>query len=132
MDITEAPTPHALPSLWRERAATLEQYAADSAAMTCRTLAEELEMALHALDGVVVTPTEAAQLGGYSVDHINRMIRTGKIENVGRKGAPRLRRADVPIRAGYKPPGAAVLHFAPGGRTIADVRADLARSVVDP
>lgn len=52
----------------------------------------------------VVTPTEAARAGGYSADHIARLIRRGAIENVGRPGAPRLRRRDVPQKPGRRLP----------------------------
>jgi hypothetical protein len=48
----------------------------------------------------LVTLGEASRLGGYSVDHLQRLVRQGTIENVGRKHAPRLRRQDVPTKPG--------------------------------
>lgn len=50
-----------------------------------------------------VTLQEASELGGYSVDHLQRLVASGVIPNAGRKGAPRMRRADVPVRAGHRP-----------------------------
>jgi hypothetical protein len=49
-------------------------------------------------------------------------VRNGKIPNAGRRGAPRIRRADLPRLAGR------LLDAAPHG-TVAQVRADLARGV---
>lgn len=40
----------------------------------------------------------AAAISGYSADHLSRLIRAGSLPNVGKKGAPRIRRADLPIR----------------------------------
>lgn len=47
-----------------------------------------------------VTLKEASLLGGYSVDHLQRLLAAKSIENVGRKNAPRLRRSDVPTKPG--------------------------------
>jgi hypothetical protein len=45
-----------------------------------------------------VSLTEAARQTGYSADHLGRLVRKGKIRNVGRKGSPRLLIKDVPQR----------------------------------
>ncbi len=45
-----------------------------------------------------LTLTAAANLSGYTTDHLSRMIREGTIHNAGRKGSPRIRRSDLPIR----------------------------------
>jgi hypothetical protein len=47
-----------------------------------------------------ITLKEASLLGGYSVDHLQRLVRQGTITNVGRKHAPRIRRQDVPTKPG--------------------------------
>ena len=39
---------------------------------------------------------EAARLSGYTADHIGRVVREGKLPNVGRKNAPRVRARDLP------------------------------------
>lgn len=49
----------------------------------------------------VVTLREASAMGGYDYDSLQRMVSAGSIENVGRKGAPRIRRADVPVKPGH-------------------------------
>jgi hypothetical protein len=49
-----------------------------------------------------MTLTEAAVCTGYSADHIGRLVRQGKIRNLGRKGAPRVRVRDLPRRVGYQ------------------------------
>lgn len=42
--------------------------------------------------------TTASNLSGYSTDHLSRLIREGTVPNAGRKGSPRIRRADLPMR----------------------------------
>ena len=48
-----------------------------------------------------LTLREASLLGGYSVDHLQRLVSQGTLRNVGRKGAPRIRRDDVPTKPGH-------------------------------
>lgn len=48
-----------------------------------------------------ITLREAHRIGGYSVDHLQRLVASGRLENVGRKNRPRLRRTDVPIKPGH-------------------------------
>jgi hypothetical protein len=66
-----------------------------------------LEEIMADLDAIAVATTDAISLreahliGGYSVDHLQRLVRSGKLANVGRKNRPRLRRADVPIKPGF-------------------------------
>jgi len=45
-----------------------------------------------------LTYTKAAQQSGYSADHIGRLVREGKLRNVGRKGAPRVLSSELPRR----------------------------------
>ena len=44
--------------------------------------------------------TQAARECGYSPDALGRMVRSGRIPNLGRPGAPRVRRTDLPRKAG--------------------------------
>jgi len=60
---------------------------------------------LHDLDRVEevrcqvnLTLREAAAECGYSVEHLARLIRQGRLPNAGRRHAPRLRRSDLPTR----------------------------------
>lgn len=84
---------------WRSRAAELERYAAP-AAEAFRTAACELEAALREADDAELTLADAAQESGYSTRRIAQLVADGSIENRGRKGAPRIRRADLPRRTG--------------------------------
>lgn len=45
-----------------------------------------------------LTIAEASKISGYSVDHLSKLIRAGTIPNAGRKGAPRIRQKDLPLR----------------------------------
>src|SRR5438105_3726662 len=89
----------ALPTHWRARATELERYA-PAAAQAFNDAADQLESVLHSNAGSV-TIKEAAALGGFSVDHIQRLVSSGRIDNVGRKGRPRVRRDDVPTKPGH-------------------------------
>jgi hypothetical protein len=50
-----------------------------------------------------LTLRQAAAASGYSADHLARLIRTGRLLNLGVKHAPRLRRADLPHKPGRLP-----------------------------
>ena len=89
----------ALSSQWRSRASDLERYS-PSAAQAFREAADELEKTLQGAEETV-SLKEAAMLGGYSTDSLQRMVAAGRIQNFGRKGKPRVRRADVPVKPGH-------------------------------
>lgn len=89
----------ALLSHWRSRANDLERYA-PAAAQAFRDAADELAEALNGAKDTV-SLKEAAMLGGYSIDALQRMVACGRIQNLGRKGKPRIRRADVPVKPGH-------------------------------
>jgi hypothetical protein len=46
----------------------------------------------------ILTLKQAATRSGYTVDHLARMIRQGRIPNAGRHHAPRVRLGDLPVR----------------------------------
>jgi len=46
----------------------------------------------------VLTLREAAVLSGYSVDHLGRLVRDGRLSNAGRLHSPRIRAGDLPRR----------------------------------
>ena len=75
-----------------ERLGTLVPFAS----ICAEVLSELRELAIDE----TITLKEASLLGGYSVDHLQRLVRQGTIENVGRKHAPRVRRQDVPTKPG--------------------------------
>lgn len=85
---------------WRDRAGELAPYA-PAAAEAFHKAAEELASAIgDASDSVSLK--EAHEIGGYSVDHLQRLVASGQLENVGKRGRPRIRRSDVPIKPGHQ------------------------------
>lgn len=89
----------ALLGQWRTRAKELEPYA-PAVAEAFRRAAAELEQAQHGGDEGV-TLREASEAGGYHIDHLQRLVSAGAIANVGRKGRPRIRRCDIPVKPGH-------------------------------
>lgn len=91
--------PVALVDQWRNTALSLSAYGADSHAAALNRCAKELEEALTEADDATVNLTQAAELSGYSADHLGKLVREGKIPNAGRENAPRIRVGDVPKKA---------------------------------
>src|SRR5262245_1980720 len=81
---------------WRDTAATLAAHGAEQGAATCRLHAAELEAALRATDDELLDLAAASGESGYSADRLRHMIAEGAIPNAGKRGAPRVRRADLP------------------------------------
>jgi hypothetical protein len=46
-----------------------------------------------------LTPAEAAKLCRLTADYVCMLSRQDKLRNVGRPNAPRVRRADLPVKA---------------------------------
>ena len=71
-------------------------------------VADEILTDLHAMMGASalepLTLREAAMLSGYTVDHLQRLVAAGQLENIGRKGRPRIRRGDLPVKPGHRLP----------------------------
>lgn len=84
---------------WRLLAETLRLNGADQAARATEARADELEAALRVEGDATMTLAQAAVASGYSADHLGREVREGRLRNVGRKGAPRIRRKDLPRKA---------------------------------
>ncbi len=89
-------------------------------------LADELESALHATDGALLTLTEAAVETGYSADHLGWLVRNGRIPNHGRPNAPRVRRIDLPRKSKLLPSDLTA------GRPLTISKAQIARALIDP
>lgn len=89
---------HSLAGRWRDDAAVLRRWGDERGAVLLEAVAGELEAAVRDFEGEVLTLDEAARESGYSVDLLGRMVREGKLENAGRPGAPRIRRADLPLK----------------------------------
>jgi hypothetical protein len=54
---------------------------------------------------------QAARESGYSVDHLGRLVREGRISNAGRPRSPRVRRRDLPRKASVLPAAATRLNL---------------------
>lgn len=93
-------SPADLPSAWRAEAQQLRtRYANEQLAALAEAHAAELEAALGAEADELLTLVEAVEESGYSERRLREMIADGTIPQAGRKGSPRIRRADLPRRA---------------------------------
>ena len=82
---------------WRERAADLRTWAAaEGAASALERAAAELDEAVReALDERLTLEQSSAE-SGYSKRRLRELVSEGSIPNAGVKGAPRIRRSDLP------------------------------------
>lgn len=97
------PLPSALPAQWRELG---EQLASVGAMADPKKLlelcAQQLESGLRAAENDVLTLRDAARESGFSADYLGDLVQDGKIPNAGKKGAPRIRRGDLPRKPGNR------------------------------
>ena len=84
---------------WRARA---DEYEADgvNTHLLLRRLADDLESRATAYWLQTLTVSEAASEVGYTADYLYRALRAGAIPNVGGPKSPRVRRCDLPRKAG--------------------------------
>ena len=85
-----------LSSRWRTHAKLFRDHAEEPLARAYEACATELEEAIRERDDRLLNLPEAAELTGYSADHLGRLVREGKIPNAGRTGAPRIAHRDLP------------------------------------
>ena len=95
--------PSGLSAEWRRRAAYLDDFGDPNTARLWHLAAAELDAALEAFDDQTLTLVEAAEVSSYTANHIGSLVRSGKLTNVGRPNAPRVRRADLPIKKATSP-----------------------------
>jgi hypothetical protein len=93
----------ALVARWREQASGLRRYGAPGQADALDQCAGELERTLRTTADDLLSLHAAARLSGFSADHLGRLIRQGKLENLGRPHAPRVRRGDLPQKPALAP-----------------------------
>jgi len=105
-------TPPELVAAWRARAEELKPYA-PAAAHAFETASIELEQALLMAAAEPLKLRDAALESGYSVDHLARLIRQGKLRNAGRPNAPRVRRGDLPRKSARLPNLEGAAHLGP-------------------
>ena len=84
---------------WTKRRDELRKlHAAVDGAVICEEILADLDALQLAEGNITLMLSDAAAMSGYSADHLSRLLRDGKLPNVGRKGAPRIRLADLPRR----------------------------------
>lgn len=89
---------HQLADRWEAEAETLERYNDERGAATARLHATELREAVRAQPDKHLSPPEASSVSGYSRRRLRELEAEGRLENHGRKGAPRYRRGDLPTK----------------------------------
>jgi hypothetical protein len=86
---------------WRTKAKELLRMGFDGPGPRLLELcSDELDSSLRQEEDRTVTLKEAAELSGYTADHIGRLVRQGVIPNAGRKGKPLICLSDLPKRRG--------------------------------
>jgi hypothetical protein len=86
-------------AVWRERAASLRRYTPE-VANAYEDAAGELEAVVRRGGADLLTLEAAARECGYSEDHLGRLVNRGQLTNHGRRGAPKVRRDELPRKAG--------------------------------
>jgi hypothetical protein len=92
-------TPAQLPEIWRALAVQQRSLGADAQARTLEFCSDQLTTALLQRADELLTLQRAADESGYSLDHLGRMLREGKIPNAGRRAKPLIRRCDLPVKS---------------------------------
>ncbi len=94
-----------LASRWRTDVATLRKRGAVAQAVAVESCADDLEAALREQALEALTLNEASQESGYSYSTLQKKVASGELPNVGSKNCPRVRRGDLPRKAGHLPRG---------------------------
>lgn len=96
----------ALAARWREKDAPfLREHGDEQGAIICSLHAVQLEEALHEHESELLSIAEASEESGYSASRLYHCIEDGTLPNAGRRGAPRIRRRDLPRKPGTRPKG---------------------------
>src|ERR1019366_6071545 len=90
-------TPDKFRAKWHTEADALRRrHASVDGAALCEEMLVDFDAVVAAEMEVALNLQEAAAESGYSPDHLGALVRKGKIPNVGRPKAPRIRRSDLP------------------------------------
>ena len=87
---------------WIEQATSMERWGDDRGAAILSQCATQLDLAAREYEGEELTITAASAASGYSADHLRALVASGEISNAGRKGSPRIRRCDLPMKPGQR------------------------------
>ena len=85
---------------WRLEADRMATRGFVEPAQVIRSMADQLSAVLGHEGSAILTLRQASAESGYSADHLRRMVSAGDVENAGRRGAPRIRRSDLPRKTG--------------------------------
>ena len=88
--------PADLASEWRQKAKELHRFGADEQAVTLEYCADDLEQCWRIWQTEPLTLEEAAEESGYSYSSLQKRVALGEIPNIGKPGAPRVQRQDLP------------------------------------
>ena len=111
-----------LASQWEKDAKLLAQYGSPQQAELLRDCSKKLFETIKREQEVLLTLAVAAQLCGYTSDHLGKLIKAGKLPNHGRKGSPKVRLGDLPKKARAVVTGNSTMYDA-----VADARSILSR-----
>ena len=89
----------ALRERWLTRRNDLRRlHALVDGAVLCDELLTELDGLAHDTANELLSLKRAALESGYSVDHLGRLVREGRLRNAGRPNSPRICRGDLPAK----------------------------------
>lgn len=117
----------ALVTMWREQVRVLRNYGAGEQASAIERCIEDSVAALRQAATETLSPAEAAAESGLTADSITRLMRKGKIPNLGTRRRPRARRCDLPRKA---KPAITEIALLPDSENSGTVAPDLLRAVV--
>jgi hypothetical protein len=87
---------------WRSDAEVFRRYGQEALAALLEKLAADLEADCLSAEQRV-SFADAPHLSGYSQAHLRRLIRQGKLPNLGTKKKPEFLLTDLPRKPGYNP-----------------------------
>ena len=106
-----------LATAWCDEASGLRRRGLEREARMIESCAEALRNRLHECATHALTVGDAAEESGYSERRLRELLSEGKLPNVGKPGAPRIRRQHLPAKPGSESPS---LEIANGGSSLAD------------
>jgi len=83
---------------WEQRKVVLAECGDIRTVRVITLFLADLEDLARDEDDRLLTLKQAADRSGYNAEYLGRLLREGKLQNAGRKGAPRVRLGDLPRR----------------------------------
>ncbi len=92
-------THHELRDRWESRRDEYRRFGVHvDGAKVVEAFLEDLETVESEQGDEILTLAQAALESEYGKDHLSWLIRSGRIPNAGQRGAPRIRRRDLPVK----------------------------------